>query len=86
MNILQKLAELANTLDKMGQIEAANEIDDILKDAGFMDWLSNKMTPVQCTCDCESCQAGRDRGGPHSLEYHSQCNSGKCQIKAQQKV
>jgi len=86
MNILQKLADLANKLDAMGQTAAADQIDGIIKEAGFMDWITKSMTPVKCTCDCEVCQAGQARGGPHALQYHNMCNTGKCEIKkAQQK-
>jgi hypothetical protein len=81
--LFKKLADLANELDKRGYTKEADEIDAILKDAGLLDWLSGKK-PTQCTCNCDNCIAGKARGGPHALEYHQACETGKCEVKLQQ--
>jgi hypothetical protein len=82
MKLLEKLAELADELDKMGHHGEADEIDTLLKDSGLIEWLRGKARPT-CTCNCDVCKAGQARSGPHALEYHNQCQTGKCEIKNQ---
>lgn len=36
MLLFKKLAELANQLDEMGHPEAANEVDELLRDDNFL--------------------------------------------------
>ena len=59
--MIKKLIDIANKLDKLGYFSEAKEIDDIITNAGFLEWLSGKKG--ECNCKCENCTYARNIGG-----------------------
>lgn len=86
MNIIQRLANLANTLDEKGLYKEADKIDDILKESGISDWLKEFFMGEKapdCSCNCESCQYARSAYNRPAIamKHHMKCTQG-CPIKA----
>lgn len=92
MNTLQKLAELANKLDSLGQTEAADQIDTILKEA--IDWkrevgkmwggIVNLLERKRCSCSCQFCSEANKKTNKEIDAFrhlHDKCITGKCEIK-----
>lgn len=42
---IKSLAEIADNLDKSGLVTEADALDDIIREAGPIDWLKNKLMP-----------------------------------------
>jgi hypothetical protein len=65
--------------------DVADDVDGILRRAGFMDtikqWISGKPMP-KCTCGCEQCVYARDAVGKPAVqaEHHQKCSQGKCEV------
>lgn len=61
-NIINHIVKIANDLDKAGEYNMADDIDELLKTANWKDWLgnvwhgvSNIVNDLKCECDCEKC-------------------------------
>lgn len=86
MNIFEKLAKVADNLDKRGLHKEADKIDVILKQSGITDWLQEffmgKKMP-KCDCSCESCQYAQSAYNRPTiaLKHHMKCEQ-NCPIKA----
>lgn len=59
MKFLHKLLALADKLDSSGLYKEAGVIDNIIRDAGFLDLF--KGTAPSCTCQCGPCASAKEK-------------------------
>lgn len=86
--MFKRLARLANKLDELGHSEAADKVDNILREAGLGDWLKEKLDPVAwgkrqiqkvCSCLCSNCKKAKGTEGTTVQKLHCKNKETGCQ-------
>lgn len=80
-DILHKLVNTANELDRKGRYEEADDIDRIIIHSGFMETVKEWFTGTPCKCNCEGCEYAEAGGMGVSSRRKYHCGGDQCPVK-----